>query len=70
MKVDYKRSKSGLVSVAFKDMTQGEALSLSHALAIHAENSPVAEDLKVFLNYAIQRNGKTDQDQELLEALP
>ena len=69
MKTTFKRNAKGLVSVSFAGMTQGEALSLCNALDKHAMVSPVCEDLEIALNYAIQREGDNDQDQELFEAL-
>ena len=70
MESTFKRNKSGQVTITFKDMTQGEALSLCHALDGYATVSPVCEDLEFSLNHAIQKAGKDDKDQELFEALP
>ena len=69
MKTTFKRNAKELVNVSFTGMTQGEALSLCNALDKHALVSPVCEDLEISLNYTIQREGKTDEDQELFEAL-
>lgn len=69
MKTTFKRNKAGEVSVTFQNMTQGKALALCHALDNYAMTSPVCEDLEISLNNAIQREGKTDADQELFEAL-
>jgi hypothetical protein len=68
MKSEFKRTNRG-VTISFKEMTQGEALALCHALDSHATKSAVCVDVEVALNHAIQRDGKTDADQELFEAL-
>ena len=69
MKTTFSRNKSGQVSVSFKEMTQGEALSLCHALDVYAPHSVVANDLLLSLRRTIQTNGKTDYDQQLFTAL-
>ena len=71
MKTTFKRNKAGLVNIGFQNMTQGQALALCNALDMHAmmTPSPVCEDLEISLNYTIQREGKTNVDQELFEAL-
>jgi hypothetical protein len=68
MKTKFKRSSCG-VSISFNDMTQGQALALCNALNNHAITSPVCEDIEISLNHAIQKDGKTDNDQELFETL-
>jgi hypothetical protein len=68
MKTTFKRNKAGEVSISFQNMTQGKALALCHALDTYAMTSPVCEDLETSLNLAIQRDGKTDEDQELFLA--
>lgn len=43
------------IDLSFKDMTRGEALALAHALAAHAQESAIADDLRIGLGHAIQR---------------
>ena len=69
MKTTFTRKKSGKVSVSFKDMTQGEAFALCHALDKHALVSLVCKDVETSLKYTILRDGRSDEDQELFEAL-
>lgn len=65
----FSRNKAGLVTITFKNITQGEALALCFAISERAENSWACEDLKTSLGHTIQREGKTDQDQELFASL-
>ena len=73
MKIEFKRNKTGQVSVQFRDMTQGEALALCHALRERVNlGSLVAEDLQAFLRNAIQGANNPewrDKDQDLFEAI-
>lgn len=69
MKTIFKRNEDGKVTITFEDMTQNEALALCDALDIYAMDSQVCETVGISLNEAIQRSGKTDEDQELFEAL-
>ena len=69
LKTTFKRNKNGTISISFNGMTQGKALALCFALNQHAERSAVCNDLVDFLKYSIQREGKTDEDQELYALL-
>jgi hypothetical protein len=73
MKVEFKRRKKpegfSKVTISFKEMTQGAALALCHALNEYARKSAVCEDLEIALNHAVQRENKTREDQELFEVI-
>jgi hypothetical protein len=74
MNSKFKRNKSGKVSVTLKDMTQGEALALCHALSQYSTHSPVkpavADDVRQSLRHTIQQSwSNSNDDQELFEAL-
>jgi hypothetical protein len=68
MNSQFKRTKSGKVSVTLKDMTQEEAVALCHALTVHG--SPVAQNLRISLRHTIQQSwSNSNDDQELFEIL-
>ena len=68
MKIAFKRNNKGKLNIQFRELTEGEALSLCNSIALHAKNSPVASDLQAFLANAIQHDGG-EKDQELFEAV-
>jgi hypothetical protein len=72
MKTEFKRNKDGSVNISFKSITQGKALAICFALVEHAKQSPVAEDLRLFLRNAIYQDSSYDyrnENQELFESL-
>jgi hypothetical protein len=67
MNTEFLRFKDGSISIHFKHMTKGEVLALCNALVKH--NTTVCEDVRNSLRNAIQRKGKSDEDQMLFSLL-
>lgn len=65
MTTKFKRGKQG-VSISFNELSQGQALALCNA--IKSYQTAVGQDVACSLINALNRDGKTDQDQQLLDA--
>jgi hypothetical protein len=59
------KSNDNLHSITFNDLTQGEVLSLVHALQMARQISPVAMDVSSYLRNAFCVSGKTELVNEI-----